>query len=517
MKFYITVWLLCFFAISTMATCKKNADRHNKPLSDSAHAYYVAVDGSDNNKGSINAPFQTINAALSHAIPGDVIMVRGGRYYDKVVFPKPGIKNKTITLKAYPGEKPVLDGSKIIVTGWAALVTLRNVAYITLDGFEICNLTSSAHGVDPEGIAIDSNSHDITIKNCDIHNIKNNASLADWRSGHAILVIGNGTAAITNLVITGCEVHDTQTGTSENVTLAGNVDGFIFSHNKVYDTENIGVIVAGGDNLNPKGALATNYARNGVISDNEFHDNTMTKTPETWGADRYGAISIYVCGGANTIIERNIVYNSDRGIGLVSESNIYATKTTIVRNNFVYNCYRTGIYMGDYLNYTTGGTKDCYVVNNTLYQNDRVLGAFGEIEGEIRLTEHCDNNVIKNNIVFARPVDVFIHKYTTTGSNNIIDNNLYYTTGTPQWIWNSTNGAPLTSFDAWKATSDNDANSTNGLDPLLLSTAKPDLRIQSSSPAKNSGVVISVDINGKTDIDEKARIVNRQISKGAFQ
>src|SRR5207237_7978652 len=135
-----------------------------------------------------------------------------------------------------------------------------------------------------------------------------------------------------------------------------------------------------------------------VVSDNELYNISMANSVDIWGANNYGAIAIYICGAAGIIVERNKVYNSDRGIGLVSESNIYATRTSIVRNNFVYNCWRTGIYMGDYLNYTSGGTKNCYVVNNTLYQNDQVTGAFGEIEGEIRLTEHCDSNVVKNNI-----------------------------------------------------------------------------------------------------------------------
>ncbi|MDR6944038.1 hypothetical protein [Mucilaginibacter pocheonensis] len=517
MKFYINIFLMVVFTVQAMACSKKTVNHDIIPAAANTHVYYVSVNGADANSGKINSPLQNINTALGRATPGDTVIVRGGTYYEKVIFPKSGVKDKLITVKAYPGEKPVIDGSKIIVSGWVPLVTLSNVRYISLEGFDICNLTSAGFNTDPEGIAINGDSHDITIKNCNIYNIKNNASLADWRSGHAILAIGNGTAAITNLVITGCTVHDTQTGTSENVTLAGNIDGFVFSHNKVYDTENIGIIVAGGDNLNKKGAVATNYARNGVISDNVFHDNTMTRTPEIWGPDRYGAISIYVCGGANTIIERNIVYNSDRGIGLVSESNIYPTKTTIVRNNFVYNCYRTGIYMGDYLNYTSGGTKNCHVVNNTLYQNNRVVGAFGEIEGEIRLTEHCDDNVIQNNIVYARPVDVFIHKYTSTGSNNIIDNNLYYTTGTPKWIWNSTNGAPYTDLNAWKTASGTDGNSSNGIDPLLISTSVPDLHIQPASPAKNTGHVISTAINGTTDINGNARIVNNKISKGAHQ
>lgn len=423
--------------------------------------YYVAMNGSDTNAGSINAPFQTINIALSHAAPGDQVIVRAGTYHQEVKFPKSGEPGKIISLQRYPGERPVIDGSRITVTGWQALVTINNVSYVTIDGFDICNLHSSAVNTDPQGMAIIGSGQHITVKNCNIYNIKNNTTLAQGRSGHAILAIGSGKTPISNLLITGCTVHDTQTGTSENVTLAGNIDGFLFSHNQVYDTENIGVIVAGGDGLNPHGAVESNYARNGVIRDNIFHHNTMTRTPETWGPDRFGAISIYVCGGANTLIERNIVYESDRGIGLVSESNIYPTRTTTVRNNLVYNCYRAGIYMGDYLNYTIAGTKNCAVLNNTLFQNNRVAGAFGEIEGEIRLTEHCDSNVIKYNKVYAGPKDVLVHKYTLTGSHNLIDHNSYFSTGQPQWIWNSTNDAPVTDFQIWKKTSGQDASSSH--------------------------------------------------------
>ena len=170
--------------------------------------------------------------------------------------------------------------------------------------------------------------------------------------------------------------------------------------------------------------------------------------------------------------------------------------------------------MGDYLNYTTGGTNNCYVVNNSLLFNNAVKGAFGEIEGEIRLTENCTNNVVKNNIIYAGPDDVFIHKYTATGSNNIIDHNLYYTTGLAKWIWN---GAEYADYAAWQTACGGDANSTNGINPLLANTSSPDLHIQAVSPAKNNGVVISADINGNTDIDGNTRIVNNKISRGAQQ
>jgi len=504
--------LFSLFGMVAPACSKSKSDAATETIA--AHVYYVSNSGSDANTGTINAPFKTIMVALNKAVAGDTVIARGGTYYESINFPRSGTSDKNITLKAYPGEKPVIDGSNIIVNGWVALVTCSNVRYITIDGFDVCNLLTSNRNTDPEGITINGNSRDVTIKNCNIYNIKNNASLNDGRSGHAIFVAGNGTSAISNVVITGCTVHDTQTGTSENITLAGNIDGFTISHNTLYHTENIGIIIAGGDNLNPTGNVATNYARNGVISDNVLYNISMANSVAIWGANNYGAIAIYVCGGAGTIIERNKVYDSDRGIGLVSESNIYATRTSIVRNNFVYNCWRTGIYMGDYLNYTTGGTKNCYVVNNTLFQNDRTTGAFGEIEGEIRLTEHCDSNVVKNNIVYGRVTDVLIHKYTATGSNNIIDNNLYYTAGAAKWIWN---GTEYTDFTVWKNACGGDVASTSGVDPLLQNISLPELHIQSASPAKNAGTVISADINGTTDIDGNARIVNNKISKGAQQ
>ena len=53
------------------------------------------------------------------------------------------------------------------------------------------------------------------------------------------------------------------------------------------------------------------------------------------------------------------------------------------------------------------------------------------------------------------------------------------------------------------------------IDPLLTNTSSPDLHIQAVSPAKNTGIVISTAINGTTDIDGNARVINNKISKGA--
>jgi hypothetical protein len=423
-----------------------------------AHVYYVATTGDDGNMGTKDQPFRSAGKALGLVVPGDTVMMRGGTYYEQLSFSHGGIRDQYVTVKAYPGERPVLDGSKIVVSGATAMVSVSNMRYVALDGLDICNVTTANGTAEPEGIYINGGSHDIAIRNCNIYHIWNTSPISSGRSAHAILVLGtNNTTPVSNLVIEYCTVHDTKTGTSENITLAGNVDGFSIRHNKVYDTENIGIIIAGGDNLNPSGDVAVNYARNGVVSDNELTNVSMANSVDAWGADNYGAIAIYICGGAGTLVENNKVWKCDRGIGLVSESKIYATTTTVVRNNVVDSCWRTGIYMGDYLNFIGVGTKNCSIVSNTLHQNNRALGAFGEIEGEIRLTEHCDNDTIANNIIYAGDVDVLVHKYTGTGSANIFTNNTYYTKGTPQWIWGNTSGPVITDLAGWRTACAGDA------------------------------------------------------------
>ncbi|WP_161596680.1 right-handed parallel beta-helix repeat-containing protein [Chitinophaga vietnamensis] len=508
MKLSTIAWLL--------AACSKGSVPDAVPDIKVAatHTYYVATTGSDANKGSIDAPLRSINTALSKTVPGDSVIVRDGIYNEQVKFSKSGLSGKLITLKAYAGEQPVIDGTGMSVSGAQALVTISNTNYVVLEGFDVRNLTTSTPGTEVNGIVANAGSGNIIIRRNRVYNIASNLAPADGRSGHGILIIGNTADVMKNIVVEDNEIHDTQTGYSENLTINGYVDGFTIRRNKIYNTENIGIDAAGGyaANANP----AFNYARNGLIAENELYNIDMTRGP-IGGIHGHGAIAIYVDGAINITIERNRIHEADRGIGIVSETDAFPTSNCIVRNNFVYNCVRTGIYLGGYLGYTTGGTKNCYVVNNTLYFNDKEAGAFGEIEGEIRLTEQCFDNVIRNNIVYARPVDVIIHKYSNSGSGNVIDNNLYYTAGTPQWIWNSTNGAPYTKFSDWQAASANDGASTYGLDPMLLSTATPDLHISPASPAKNTGLVISAAVNGTSDIDGNARIMNNQISKGAQQ
>ncbi len=83
-----------------------------------AATYYVATTGNDmTGNGSIISPWKTIQKGQSFLLPGDTLLVRGGTYPEEVIITVNGTKDNPITIKAYPNEMPVLDGT-VSLTQW---------------------------------------------------------------------------------------------------------------------------------------------------------------------------------------------------------------------------------------------------------------------------------------------------------------------------------------------------------------------------------------------------------------
>lgn len=77
-----------------------------------AGGIYVAPSGSDSGPGTQQAPFRTIKHALGTLRAGDTLFVRGGSYTENVtgVNVNPGTPSARITVRNYPGERPVIVG-----------------------------------------------------------------------------------------------------------------------------------------------------------------------------------------------------------------------------------------------------------------------------------------------------------------------------------------------------------------------------------------------------------------------
>lgn len=483
-------------------------------LQTTSHVFYVSPNGNDSNVGSIGAPLKTVNFALSLAQAGDSVVVRAGTYIEKIQFPRSGAEGNYITLIAYPGEQPLISGTGLPVVGHEALVTLQSVNWIWIEGLEIAYLSTSEGGRMVDGILVTGSSSNVMVLKNHVHHIHNNASPSVGREGHGIHLKGNASEPIRNVFVHDNEIHDNRTGTSENLTVNGYVKDFDIRSNKIYNGENIAICIAGGYGAN--GQPAFDYAHSGSVVDNQIWniDGSTGQVPVLLEAP--GTIGIYIDGARYITVENNRVWNSDRGIGLVSENDGFPTEHCTVRGNVVYNNRAEGIYLGGYANYTSGGTKNCLVLNNTLYHNAGELGYNNEEVGEIRLNTNCHYNEIHNNILVARPErGTFIRKNDVTGSFNGIDYNLYYTTGSvSRWFWNGT--AYLSLVD-WKNNSGGDTNGQQ-VNPLLVAPTAtvPDFRLTAGSPAINQGTDVHGAAAGSVDAGGQARY-NGVIDIGAYE
>jgi len=81
-----------------------------------ADDYYVAPAGDDDNPGTLDQPFATVERAETEASAGDTVLIRGGVYAFSsttatvgVSFTKSGSQNQPIRYFAYPGETPIFD------------------------------------------------------------------------------------------------------------------------------------------------------------------------------------------------------------------------------------------------------------------------------------------------------------------------------------------------------------------------------------------------------------------------
>lgn len=107
-----------------------------------AAEFYIAVDGSDDNAGTIDQPFATFPHAIDLAGPGDTIFVRGGTYLltQRITIEKAGREGEPIRLHAMPGEQPVLDFSGNPIrshpAGNYALMRLDAVGVALVEGAE---------------------------------------------------------------------------------------------------------------------------------------------------------------------------------------------------------------------------------------------------------------------------------------------------------------------------------------------------------------------------------------------
>ena len=532
--------------------------------------YYVSTTGSDSNPGTIGSPWLTIQHAANSVSAGATVYVFGGVYNESVNFPASGTAASPITFQSYPGQTAVIDGTGVSCctsnppssgNETQGLINIVNQSYLIISGFDIRNYTTNKAANTPAGVWITGSGSGVQLLNNLVHDI----TTAKERNGNAfgISVYGTSQTPISHLVISGNEVYDLKTGSSESVNVDGNVTSFAITNNLVHDNDNIGIDAIGYEGVGPVGYDEAMY---GEISGNTIY-NISGKTNPGEGKS-YDADGIYCDGCAYVTIEQNLIHNVDYGIEVASEHRKCQSNGTewsgpnntgtpgkgsypcngryvTVRNNVVYDSNACGLSIGGYANNILagpgdrccGGSAQVVIVNNTLYNNNTKNQA-----AEFQIQYHsgtAQGNIFENNIVYAGTQNVWINSFvkptkTYPAPPATLNWNLYYSAagyvkGTSiDWAGASN----YKSYSAYQSATGEDADSPNA-NPLFvnLGGTPPDFDISSSSPAVNAGstsLPCSVgwcdpagsspnSIYGSTDFMGNPRTNGASINVGAYQ
>ena len=134
----------------------------------------------DTGPGSENAPWRTIQQALENLQPGETALIHEGVYHEAIFSVRDGAPSAFITLRAPPGEHPVIDGQGVDANNGIII----SHAYLRLIGLAVRNFNENgiwmegAHHVELQdlevyevayGIGVSCGSHDFSLVRCLMH------------------------------------------------------------------------------------------------------------------------------------------------------------------------------------------------------------------------------------------------------------------------------------------------------------------------------------------------------------
>ncbi|OYE00258.1 choice-of-anchor D domain-containing protein [Nostoc sp. 'Peltigera membranacea cyanobiont' 232] len=378
--------------------------------------YYVSGTGNDSNNGlKEGAAFRSLGKAVYEMKTGDTLYVMNGTY-DKgaMLFNKNGSPDNWTTIKAYPGATP-----KIQTTGSGILVF--SSSYVRI-----------------EGLDIEGNRENITLdyalqQKDNLNNPLTNASgieVKAWTNSqgvggtnpHHIVITGN---TVRNFSGAGMGFTNTDYITVEKNIVSGNAwyspwgtQGISALRSFNYDNNTTDYRMIFRDNIVYDNQSLVPWHERGIIT--EGHGIMLDTTTKTTNSVPYSG---------KTLVANNIVYNN-------GSSGIEAFKATNVD-----------------------------IVNNTVYQNSRVLTNSGEIG-----VSYSDNVRVYNNIMYANDnQNANLIKFSTDVT---FDRNLVY------------NSNLFQASDNLKATG---LQNILGKDPQFVDAAKGNFALKTGSAAIDAG------------------------------
>ena len=471
-----------------------------------AQDYYVSdSNGSDNNSGTIDSPFKTINKGISMVNAGGTVYVMDGVYQNAnygnvdpststnmnnqhvVTINKSGTEDAYITLRNYPGDTP-----KIQFDGRGGIVISNNMNYIIIEGFEV---EGPAQDIDYDMAEADRN-YKIQVAEDEDDSTNYNHSYFGGKG------IWGGYGAHHHIIIRNNIVHDTcgsaiRFNDSDHILIENNI---VYNSNWWTSSASSAIV------------LAESIAQNGdntsdikmIIRGNIVYNN--------WNRIRFYVTQLPDNSGNN-----NPDYGTANFQSIWDGQGIYVTRsdpgyngTFLFENNLCLNNGKNGI------NFDHSHSASAIYQNNTLYYNGvhEIIQDISVAEGNPAhrgqkvggiKANHVLNATVVNNIIVTRD-----NEFSALQLNNVYGSRV----AVDNIIVNGTY--------AWPAT---ESNNLINVDPLFTSAPETvdgpltiegiDFSLTESSPAINSG---NPSYSPTHDIDGNPRpVTGSAISSTSFE
>lgn len=386
--------------------------------------YVNGTSGSDTNNGSFEAPWETVQHAVNSLEAGQTVYVMEGIYYGyntPWAPAKSGAPTQWINYTNYNDDEVILDGStdNDSVDG---IFWFDNQSYIHISGFEIRNSSCSGIRISNAG---GTNTHNITIDNCTIHNCS--------QCGIYCYAANAANGFIEYVTIENNTIHDCQNGWNhypfagdETLTLS-NVTRFIVKDNFFYDNHII--------TIDAKNSVSEGFIFNNRI--NTTPTRRIIQDDTQWGWTNSGIyVDAYDDDASNVSVFNNIIWGNCTGYTIGTEQG--GTLANISLYNNIYNGTTNGFQINNHTQIEGSHLKtNCKFINNVVSGSANICFQLTD------RNESFDNLTIRNNI-FDGSIGINIAEHSNLSLEWYnVDHNLFNVSSYSHYYGsNSVNGSP---------------------------------------------------------------------------
>lgn len=395
---------------------------------------FVSTYGSDDNPGTLDEPFATVQKGIDAVTPGHTVFIMSGIYSGQNILTLSGTPDSPVTICSTPESSVTI---RLAYGESGAIFDLNGHDNVIIRGLTIGNSASDW----VYGVLLHGGEENVTITNNDICNIFTTIG-GTLGGAYAVLLYGEGRneeETIKNISVDNNRIYNIYTGYCEALACSGNVSDVMITSNIIHDISNIGIDLYGNGGYCVDPSL--DQPRNITVSNNDVY---------LCSSEYATCAGIYVDGARDCVITRNRVYENMYGIeiGCENRNDNYPVTNITVSENDIHDNHDCGISIGGYDEKLSGMVTNVVIDSNLI--NNNSSHAANSWNGEVNF-EKCRDITFSNNEILHHDYDyplIGCGKNSDYVKNVTFINNLYETSS-PESIKFEFAGKSYTGITEW--------------------------------------------------------------------